>query len=538
MDTPNVAAHLPRLAASQPEALAVAVFGRGGRVEELSAASLDALSERYLARLSALGLEPGSRCVLMVPPSLAFFGLTFACFKLGAVPVLVDPGMGLRNLRRCLREAEPEAFIGIHKAHLARRLLRWPGGRLQVMVGRGPAWGIPRLEQEVPPASGPELFAPLPSDTAAILFTSGSTGVPKGVIYEHGHFAAQVELLRQVYGIEPGERDLATFPLFALFGPALGMASVVPRMDASRPARSDPREFLRALDRYGCTNMFANPALVNLLGRHCQQEGIRLQGLRRIISAGAPASPAALARLQAQLPPDTEIHTPYGATEALPVTDIGSREILAETAAATERGAGVCVGRPVPGIELRILPISDEAIPALEQVTPLPTGELGEICVAGPVVTRSYHARSTATRLAKIREGSRIWHRMGDLGHIDAQGRLWMCGRKGHRVRSAKGELYTIPCEAVFNTHPRVFRTALVGVGLPGRQRPVLCVELEAGGRPDEELRSQLHILAQSRPHTEAIDTFLFHPGFPVDVRHNAKIFREQLSAWAARQLA
>jgi olefin beta-lactone synthetase len=540
----NVAAYLPEMARRQPDALAVAVAGRGG-FRRLSCAELDRACDRAAHALVGIGIKKGTRTVLMVKPSPEFFALTFALFKIGAVPVMVDPGMGISNLKQCLAEAEPEAFIGIPKAHVARLLFGWARRTLQTLVTVGPrlGWGGHGLEALVRRAD--ERPFPMPESAedqlAAILFTSGSTGVPKGAEYTHGNFAAQVRLLREVYGIEPGELDLSTFPLFALFGPALGMASIVPEMDASRPASADPRKLAEAIRAFGCTNLFASPALIDKLGRHCEAQGITFPTLRRAISAGAPASVPAIARFVRCLPPGVEVFTPYGATEALPVASIGSESILGETRAQTETGGGACVGLPVEGVEVRIIPITDEPIPTWSDELALPEGQIGEIVVKGPVVTRRYFNREASTALAKIHEPATgaIRHRMGDVGYLDDKGRLWMCGRKSHRVQTEHGTLYTEPCEAIFNRHPKVFRSALVGVLRAGKVVPVVCIELErdASVLGLRRLSDELLELARRHEHTLPIETVLYHRAFPVDVRHNAKIFREKLAVWAQRRL-
>ncbi len=538
----NVSAWLPIMAAQQPDALAIAVAKKGGGYARLTARELDAMCDRAAHALVAVGITKGMRTVLMVTPSTEFFAITFALFKIGAVPVMVDPGMGIKNLGRCLREAEPEAFVGISKAHAARLLLRWARRtlRVHVTVGPKPFWGgycYARILSAAPStpfdadASGPEQLA-------AILFTSGSTGAPKGVLYTHAMFSAQVDSLRTAFGIEPGEVDLSTFPLFALFGPALGMASVVPEMDASRPGESDPRQLVAAIHDFECTNLFASPALLNLIGRYVEQHRVQIPSLRRVISAGAPATAQSLARLARHLAEEAEILTPYGATESLPTTRISSREILNETHKQTDEGAGVCVGLPVPGMDVAIIAISDEVIETWSEDLRVPVGTIGEIVVQGPVVSRAYFKRDEATKRAKIACADGTFrHRMGDVGYLDAKGRVWMCGRKSHRVELESGTLFTIPCEAIFNTHEAVFRTALVAVVRDGKTHPLLCVELEEGHRPSDQLTRELLALGQAHPHTRPIQELLYHPSFPVDVRHNAKIFREKLSVWAQKRV-
>ncbi len=226
----------------------------------------------------------------------------------------------------------------------------------------------------------------------------------------------------------------------------------------------------------------------------------------------------------------------------MPVCSIGSHEILNETRKGTDAGDGVCIGRPVDGITVSVIKITDTPIPDWNDSLKLPAGEIGEIVVKGPTVTHAYYKREASTRLAKIYEadGKGLWHRMGDLGFFDEHGRLWFCGRKSHRVISTSGTLFTIPCEGVFNTHPNVYRTALVGVEMEGATQPVLCAELDedSKGVDKETMKRELLELGASKPHTRDIKTILFHNSFPVDIRHNAKIYRDRLAVWAAKKLA
>lgn len=545
----NIADALIRMAAERPDAIALRCPGgraRSGMARydiALTYRELDQRSNAIAAGLARHGIARGERAVVMVRPGPEFFALMFALFKAGVVPVLVDPGIDRRALKACLGEAQPQAFIGIALAQAASLLFGWGRGHVQrrVTVGRRWFWSGPTLAQveAAGATAGPVEVDTGPDDIAAILFTSGSTGVPKGVVYRHRHFLAQVALLRDAFAIAPGGVDLPTFPPFALFDPALGLASVIPDMDPTRPAQADPHRLLDAIERFGVDQLFGSPALMRVLAEH----GAPLSGLRRVTSAGAPVPPEVVARMRELLPLEAQFWTPYGATECLPVAVIESRELEA-TRALTEAGAGTCVGRPVAPNAVRIIAIDDAAIEDWRQVEPVPAGQIGEITVAGPTATDSYFNRPEATRLAKIREplddgGYRIVHRMGDLGYFDADGRLWFCGRKGQRVETARGPLYTEQVEPVFNVHPDVRRTALVGVGAHGEQRPVLCVELYRSGDAAHRARiaGQLKALAEGHRHAASIDTILFHPGFPVDIRHNAKIGREQLAAWAGRTL-
>jgi acyl-CoA synthetase (AMP-forming)/AMP-acid ligase II len=545
----NIATPLTTQARTQPYTLAlIEPHGTGpdgpAWYRHFTYRELDLESDRLARGLERIGIRRGTRTVLMVPPSLEFYALTFALFKVGAVVVLIDPGMGVRNLGICLGEAQPEAFIGVPRAHLARVLLGWARAsvRIAVTVGRRWLWGGYTVEQVRQRGAGgePLLADTGPDDLAAILFTSGSTGVAKGVVYTHAIFGAQVELLQRVYRIEPGEVDLPTFPLFGLFGPALGFTSVLPEMDATRPALVDPARILDSIRWFGVTNLFGSPALLRRVGGGAGP-GEHLPTLRRVISAGAPVPPAVVERFCQLLPAGTEVSTPYGATEALPVSSIGSDEILGETGALTARGAGVCVGRPVEGITVRVIRISDEPIPVWSENLVLPAGEIGEIAVQGPVVTASYHNRPESTALAKIQDPARggFWHRMGDLGYLDERGRIWFCGRKSQRVVTPGSTLFTIPCEGVFNAHPAVLRSALVGVKRNGVVEPVLCVERtkEGASLREEQVKQELLTLGSAHEHTRGIRHILFHPSFPVDIRHNAKIFREKLAVWAAGRL-
>jgi acyl-CoA synthetase (AMP-forming)/AMP-acid ligase II len=545
--TVNVAHYLKTMARVQPYRRAVvAPTSRDshGRVAytHLTFRQLDRESDCFAHGLVRSGIGRGVKTILMVRPSLEFFALTFALFKVGAVPVMVDPGMGVRRMLSCLRESRAQALIGIPPAHVLRTLCPRYFRSVQTAVTVGRKWfwkGVSLRDIRALPWQPFKIADTRQDELAAILFTTGSTGPAKGAIYTHGIFDAQIRLIKSQFGISPDEIDLPTFPLFALFDPALGMTAIIPEMDPTRPAKVNPERIVEAVVNHGITNMFASPALLDRVGRYGKAKGIKLPSLKRVISAGAPAAPANIARFAAMLTEEGEVHTGYGATEAMPVSSFGSREILGETAKLSEKGFGMCVGRPIQGIDVQIIKITDAPIEKWMDVELVDEGNIGEITVRGEIVTRGYFERPRHDALSKISDNGRIWHRMGDLGWQDTKGRIWFCGRKSHRVVTTDQTLYTIPCEAIFNNHPSVFRSALVGLGSPPQQQPVICIELEPESRYDDKevLTGELLELAQEHTLTEKLDIFLFHPAFPVDIRHNSKIFREKLAVWAQRKL-
>ncbi len=539
----NIAALLDKIAEELPTNPAVIV---PRKKQSINFEELHEESGRLASGLSRLGIAKGDRVLLLVPFSIDFITLTFALFKTGAVPVLIDPGLGRKNLLECIGQAQPKAMIAIPKAHAARKIYpkSFKDIKVSITVGWRWFWGgatlrkVKKLGNKIlPPADMGE------NDPAAILFTSGSTGPPKGVLYTHNMFIHQIEVMKSCFGIKPGELDLPTFPLFGLFSTCMGMTCVLPDMDFTQPAHVNPEKIIKPIQDYLITNSFGSPALWDTVSKYCLRKKVRLTTLKRILMAGAPVPGYIVKRFDKILDPSADIQTPYGATEALPVATLGRKVILQETWGKTQRGMGICVGRPVPGIELKIIKIIDEPIQHWDNDLEQLPFEVGEVVVQGPWVTRKYfNPQGNANQIAKIADGKNFWHRMGDLGWLDEQGRLWFCGRKGQRVITKTETLYTLPCEAIFNIHPKVNRSALVGVGEKGAQEAIIVVEpndkeLISDSKEREVFIQELLELGKRFPHTDEIKFFLLHPEFPVDIRHNAKIFREQLAEWAEEKV-
>lgn len=506
---------------------------------QLTFAQAHRLIDDYARGLQQMGVQTGDRVSLLVKPCLEFIPLTFAVFKVGAIPVLIDPGMGLDRFLQCIEGIAPRVLIGEPTAQLLRVVKRQHFKSVELTVTNGVAtwfWGGRNLKAlQVPGDSAFPTVHRDSTDEAAILFTSGSTGPAKGVTYTHGIFQAQTDHIRDLYEIAPGEVDLACFPLFGLFSAAMGMTVVIPDMDPTKPAQADPRKLVEAIESHACTSAFGSPAIWKRLGAWGAETGLHLPTMRRILMAGAPVPVSLHEQFQDIFRGNAQLHTPYGATESLPVASIGSHTLLRETAALTRQGKGVCVGHPAPRIKVRVIAITNDVIEEWSDDLLVPDGQIGEFVIEGPVVTQEYKNEPEHTARAKIAKGDRKLHRMGDVGYLDNRGRLWFCGRKSHIVHCTDGTMvFPVPCEALFNEHASVYRTAVVDVG----GEPGLVVELEPGTPRSEQpaIRDALLAIAAQHTQTQRITRVWFHRAFPVDVRHNAKIHRPELGRWAATQ--
>jgi olefin beta-lactone synthetase len=510
---------------------------------------LENRSSSIAVGLRSMGIGPGKRIVLLVRFGEDFITLVFALLKTGASIVLIDPGMGRSNLIRCLEAANPDGFVAIPMAQAIQALLRhrFPNAKLNVTVGRTagilPSPTLATLEKFS--ASDYKPVETNSLDPAAVIFTTGSTGPPKGVLYTHQTFNHQIDQLVSHYGIEPGGADLSGFPLFGLFNAVMGTTTIIPDMNPIRPALVDPPRLLDAIDQWQANQAFGSPALWTAVGKYCERTQRRVPSLKLVLSAGAPVPPRVMQWMRGAMHEEGAFHTPYGATEALPIASIESRVVLNETAAMNAQGAGTCVGHHFSGVRWKVVAIEDGPLASMSQCTELSRGEIGELMVSGPVVSTTYVTRSEQNAFHKVIDNDgRLWHRMGDVGYLDDQDRFWYCGRKSHRVQTAQSTLYTDPCESIFNQHPSVYRSALVGIPANNAdyQRPTMVIEpwkASVQHKPLDAatLKSQLRELAQSNPLTSEIhDIHIYPKALPTDIRHNSKIFREKLVPWVMRK--
>ncbi|WP_461635603.1 alpha/beta fold hydrolase [Glutamicibacter soli] len=492
--------------------------------------------------LERIGVRPGSRVNLLVPPGIELTTLIYACLRLGAVIVVADAGLGTRGLGRAIKGAGPQFLIGIQRALIGAKALNWPGTRISatqlppaLAKVLGVEHSVPQLLQDGA-AGGPQAadFAPADPDAdAAVLFTSGSTGPAKGVVYTHRQLAAMRDTLAATYRLQPGAALVAGFAPFALLGPALGATSVTPDMDVTSPKTLTAAALADAAAAINATVVFASPAaLANVLKTRDALTAAQHRALERVsllLSAGAPIPEPLLAQVQ-QLAPQASVHTPYGMTEALPITDIDLAGIRAAGS-----GNGVCVGTPVAGASVAIAVLDAAGEPAAEPSTE--PGLTGEILVRAPHVKDRYDRLWITEQLSTSIPG---WHRTGDVGHLDAQGRLWVEGRLGHVLRTASGPLTPVEAENLAQSVPGAGRTALVPVGPSGTQSAVIVMETVPPARkpaPASPGLSQQVRQAVAAAGVE-VSAVLVVPELPTDIRHNSKIDRAHLAGWASATLA
>ncbi|WP_157574173.1 fatty acid CoA ligase family protein [Nocardia jejuensis] len=541
---------------------------------------LDQWSDTIALHLADAGVGRGTRTIVLVLPSPELYAIMLGLLKIGAIPVVIDPGMGLRKMLNCLRAANAEAFIGIPQAHAARVLFRRYFREVRVPITVGPRWfwrGATLQSWDAPAAAARPTLAEkagarsellrsvlarrakktvaTPIDAATLLdrvpappeevlligYTTGSTGPAKAVEMTHGNLSSMIDQVDAARNrVAPGT-SLITLPLVGILDMLLGSRCVLPPLIPSQVGSTDPAHVVDAINRFGVRTMFASPAVLIPLLKHLETRKATVPTLHSIYSGGAPVPDWCIARLRQVLPEDAEVHAGYGSTEALPMSTIESRELLGGLVERAHRGEGTCIGRPAEGVRARLVAITDEALPTWDLVQAreselVATRGIGELVVAGPNVSTRYYWPQEANLVGKIHEGETVWHRTGDLAWIDDDGRIWFCGRKSQRVHTADGPMFSVQVEQVFNTLGGVARTALVGVGERGAQVPVLCVETEEGANATA-LAGRLRERAAEFEVTAGVSRFLFHPKFPVDIRHNAKIGREQLATWAAEQL-
>ncbi|MCB0309822.1 MAG: alpha/beta fold hydrolase [Bdellovibrionales bacterium] len=531
----EIAKNNPKLDA----AIAPFFFGDTLSYSRANFADLKLLVNKYKRGLTKLGLARNDRVLMLVQPGIDFLALSYAVMGLGATPVFVDPGMGKDNLFQCIKDVQPHAMLGSPKAQLLRLKAKqlFPQLKFHLTVSEWIYTGGPNLSFLKKFSSRDMPAVPAPQH-ALIAFTSGATGTPKGVVFTNEVLASQLKILRDSFGMASGCKDLPLLPIFSLYNLALGVCSVFPPLNPAKPLELDPDKLVRIINDLGIDYSFGSPTLWNKISEYCVRTRTQLPSLRSVFMAGAPVPFSTLSLVQSLIPNGTA-YTPYGATESLPTTLISSQQLSENSEVSAISGEiGTLVGKPLPGCELRVISPVDGVISQISEVQFLPALQIGEVIVKGPNVSPSYFERPAANANSKIVNGTEFWHRMGDMGYLDESGNLYFCGRKVHRVLADDRVYFSVPVERIYNQHPKVKRSALIEFNA-GREAAIVIEPfpqfwpetLEAKQLFSDELQE----LAKQSVLTSNIKRIYFHPSFPVDVRHNAKIFRDKLAKWASR---
>jgi acyl-CoA synthetase (AMP-forming)/AMP-acid ligase II len=544
-DLVSIADQVLEIARTDPARVAmISTHQRGRRSPTYRSWTYEELSRRaesLAVGLRSIGVREGTSCSFMVPPCFDAMVLGVALWRVGAVTVGIEPhSHGLRQVARCLGRVGPEVFFGTPRAHVARLAFGWGRGTVRTKVVVGTSRGLPGMPTmrslEIGSGGEPVRANCASGDASVIAFTTGSTGDPKPTVLRQRNLAAMIDMVIGHWGFDTdgGVVDMPTFPMFWIVGLSAGGTVVVPPMDFTLkgPGDADPARLLATINDCGVHSMFGSPALLTNLAEHAARTGGTAPSLRRVVAGGAEVAGPLFSKVKAMLGPDGEMYSDYGATEALPVAEIAGDTVLGETWALTEAGAGLCVGTPLPGVEVRIVAVDEGEIPTWSDATELPAGSIGEIVARSPHISEEYHRQPTATAENKIPDGDGApWHRLGDTGYLDPDGRLWACGRRSHRVCTERGVAYPLCIEPVFNSHPDVARSALVALDDGGVTRAAVCIERRDG--PDDDprrLEGELRQLAQRCESTRLVERFVFVDRLPVDRRHNAKIDRPLLS--------
>lgn len=477
-------------------------------------------------KLSSLDIGAGDKVLILIKPNIDFCVITFALFRLGAVAVFIDPGMPKKMLLKCIHDLKPDILLGLPIIHFLSSLFPKTFSSIRVYITNSRYDGLLRaksLYQSLETYScDRDIYIPYEGELAAILFTSGGTGAAKGVEYTHDIFINQTTMLQKEFNLKAQDKDIPGFPLFSFFTLSMGMTSIIPDMNFAKPAKCNPKKIVKNILDHQATFLAGSPAIWERVAKYCVENKIELPSVRFAVMFGAPVSFKIHENFQKILP-HGDSATPYGATECLPVTNINGSDVLSKYKSMSQKGAGMCVGHPLKGVELKIIEITEGPINEFKSITELPDERIGEIIVSSENVTKKYYNNEKATSLAKIMQGSKVWHRMGDVGYLKS-GQLWFCGRVKHSFRFENHFIFPVCYELIFDELPELEKTALVA----GKMGPALFIKSKK--KDVQFIQDKINLSKSDFPELTNLKEFYFRKKFPVDIRHNIKIDRTKLS--------
>lgn len=522
----NVAEQISTVAQLYPAKLSVICPKIGNRsYQSYTFKNFEKRINQFSNRLLLAKVKKGDKVLVFIKPNIDFAAIVFSIFRIGAVGVFIDPGMGKNKLLDAIEESGANVLIGINKVHVLRRIYKNRFKKIKVFLTNGKSSILAKsLYKGLKKQSTTfQKISTDINDLAAVLYTSGGTGKPKGVLYTHKIFIEQTAKLQKEFNLTHNDIDLAGFPLFAMFTLSMGMSSVIPYMDPSRPAKASGAALLKNIKDHDITFVAGSPAIWTNLLNLCSKQSITLDSVKFLVMFGAP------------IPYDTHFkfskilnngstYTPYGATECLPVSNISGKQILEEFSPEHIIGKGICIGHPLDGVDVKIIKVNLKKL-NMDEIEILDNFEIGEIIISSSTVTSGYFNLTHKTELSKIM-GDKLWHRMGDTGYLDDKGRIWFTGRVAHSFSVGFKEFYPVPMEQFFTSITGVEKAAFVKVS-----DHRTCIIIQGANLALEEIKDVIY------RNDLQVDYILFHPKFPVDVRHNIKIDRKVLSVWAKKSL-
>jgi acyl-CoA synthetase (AMP-forming)/AMP-acid ligase II len=457
--------------------------------ETITPSDLQPLIAGFGSSLLSAGLKAGDRiligCISSPSSSIAYLGAMYA----GLVSVPVEEGVLVASIRNLLRDTGASAVW----TEKCTQFDRVSANEVRFLHGRPSE----RTASPSPPAPREE------NDLAALVATSGSTGVPRFVMISHGNLIANTEAIIRSQGLSQDERAMLVLPVSYCFGASVLQTHLYQGGGVVFDRRfMFPDKVLHAINKYECTTFAGVPTVYNILLRRSHLFSIAMPSLRRFLQAGGPLAPPRIAEMRS-VSPNAKFYVMYGQTEATARISCLEPERLDEKLGS--------VGRPMDNLKLRIVD---------EDCNDLPAGQVGEILVNGPSITLGYFNAPEDSR----RVFSQGWLRTGDLAHLDTDGYIWIDGRKGKFLKMRGVRLSFAEVEAKVAAVPGVYECAAAAIPHPevGEALALFIV-------PDNGASDIIDKVRQSLPVHWTCESIQIVPKIPKTAR--GKVARDSLSA-------